>query len=328
MPLADVPAHARRAERLGCDGLLVPEAVYDAIPATTLALAATTRLRVATGVVVAFARSPVLLAQDAFALAQLSGGRFELGLGSQVRGNVEQRFGMPWSAPAARMRDYVGALRAVFECWQRGTPLRYESESYRLTRMQPFFRPEPIEHAIPIALGGVGPQMTEVAGELADALIAHPTSSAPAYLREVTRPRLAAGAAAAGRSPGSLRVIANPMTATGPDAAAVAAEREAARDVLAFSFSTPAYWAALEHHGWGEVGRALLAHTKAGAWDGMRALVSDEMLDALVPSAPFGEIAALLCARYSDVADAITLRLPRDPAQDAAFAAVIEALRG
>jgi alkanesulfonate monooxygenase SsuD/methylene tetrahydromethanopterin reductase-like flavin-dependent oxidoreductase (luciferase family) len=146
MPLAAVPAHARRAEALGCDGLIVPEAVGDGMLAALLALEHTERLRVATGVVVAFARSPMLLAQDAWGLQRLSRGRFELGLGPQVRGNVVRRFGMPWSAPAPRMRDYVGALRAIFGAWQDGSELRYESESYRIDRMQPFFRPEPIEH--------------------------------------------------------------------------------------------------------------------------------------------------------------------------------------
>jgi probable F420-dependent oxidoreductase len=328
MPLAAVAGHAQRAERLGCDGLVVPEAVYDAIPAATLALASTTRLRVATGVVVAFARSPMLLAQDAWALAQLSGGRFELGLGPQVKGNVEKRFGMRWSAPAARMHDYVGALRAVFACWQRGEPLRYESASYTLTRMQPFFAPEPLACAEPaILLGAIGPKMIGVAGELADGLIAHPTNSTAGYLRDVVRPGLAAGARKAGRAPGAIRVIANPMTATGPDRTAVAAEREAARDVLAFTYSTPAYWATLDHHGWGDVGRALLERTKTGQWDSMRDLVNDEMLDALVPTAPFGAIAELLIERYRGVADALTLRLPKDPSHDIAFARVISTLR-
>ena len=328
MPLAAVAGHAQRAERLGCDGLVVPEAVFDAIPAATLALAATTRLRVATGVVVAFARSPMLLAQDAWALAQLSGGRFELGLGPQVKGNVEKRFGMPWSAPAARMHDYVGALRAVFAAWQHGKPLRHEGPSYTLTRMQPFFAPDKLAcPEPPILLGAIGPKMVGVAGELADGLIAHPTNSTPGYLRDVVRSGLAAGARKAGRPAAAIRVIANPMTATGPDTAAVAAEREAAREVLAFTYSTPAYWATLEHHGWGEVGRALLERTRRGEWTGLRELVSDAMLDALVPTAPFAEIAALLRARYHGVADALTLRLPRDPSHDDAFARVISALR-
>ncbi len=328
MPLAAMAAFAQRAERLDCDGLVVPEAVYDAIPAATLALSATTRLRVATGVVVAFARSPMLLAQDAWALAELSGGRFELGLGPQVKGNVEKRFGMPWSAPAVRMHDYVSALRAVFASWQHGKPLRHEGPSYTLTRMQPFFAPAKLTCAEPaILLGAIGPKLIGVAGELADGLIAHPTNSTPGYLRDVVRPGLAAGARKAGRAPSAIRVIANPMTATGADAPTVAAEREAARDVLAFTYSTPAYWPTLEHHGWGDVGRALLARTKAGQWDGMRELVTDAMLDALVPTAPFAGIAALLAERYAGVADALTLRLPKDPGHDVAFARVVRALR-
>jgi probable F420-dependent oxidoreductase len=331
MPLASMPAHAQRAERLGFDGLIVPEAVYDAIPAATLALASTTQLRVATGVIVAFARSPMLVAQDAWALAQLSGGRFAIGLGPQVRGNVEGRFGMAWSAPAARMRDYVGALRACFATFQTGAPLAYASPSYSLSRLQPFFRPDPLppEHAqIEIWLGAIGPRMSEVAGEVADCVIAHPTNSSPAYLRDALRPRLAAGAGRAGRPGGAVRLIANPMVATGPDAASVAREREAAREVLAFTYSTPAYWGTLEHHGWGGVGRALLEKTRAGDWAGMRGLVTDEMLDPLVPSAGFGEIAGVIRERYADVADGISLRMPADSADDATFARALERVRG
>jgi probable F420-dependent oxidoreductase len=330
MPLAKMPAHAQRAERLGFDGLIVPEAVYDAIPAATLALASTTRLRVATGVIVAFARSPMLVAQGAWALAQLSAGRFAIGLGPQVKGNVEGRFGMPWSAPAARIRDYVGALRACFETFQTGKPLAYASASYALSRLQPFFKPDPLppEHArIEIWLGAIGPAMTRVAGEVADCVIAHPTSSTPGYLRDALRPRLAEGAARAGRAVARVRVIANPMVATGPDAASVAREREAAREVLAFTYSTPAYWGTLEHHGWGGVGRALLDKTRAGDWAGMRTLLGDEMLEALVPSAPFGGIAGQIRARYAGVADGISLRMPADPAHDAQFARTLEALR-
>ena len=330
MPLAQMPAHAQRAERLGFDGLIVPEAVYDAIPAATLALASTTKLRVATGVIVAFARSPMLVAQDVWALAQLSGGRFAIGLGPQVKGNVEGRFGMPWSAPASRMRDYVGALRACFESFQMGTPLAYTSASYSLSRMQPFFKPDalPPAHArIEVWLGAIGPRMTAVAGEVADCVIAHPTNSSPTYLRDAMRPRIAAAAEQVGRPASAVRVIANPMVATGPDAASVAQEREAARDVLAFTYSTPAYWGTLEHHGWGEVGRALQGKTRAGDWAGMRALVTDEMLDALVPSAPFGEIAGRIRARYGGVADGISLRMPADPAQDARFTRVVDAIR-
>lgn len=328
MPLSAVPAHARRAEALGYDGLIVPEAVSDGILVALLALEHTERLRVMTGVVVAFARSPMLLAQDAWGLQQLSGGRFVLGLGPQVKGNVEKRFGMPWSAPAARMRDYVGALRAIFACWQEGAPLRYESASYTITRMQPFFQPEPLPEGPPgIALGAIGPRMTRVAGELADHVIAHPTNSSPAYLREVMRPRLAEGSQAAGRKPEAVQLVANPMVATGADADEVAAEREAAREVLTFTYSTPAYWATLEHHGWSQVGRELLEKTRSGDWAGMKGLVTDAMLDVLVPTGGYAEIAEVLRGRYAGVADGISLRMPKDPARDAAFARVVEALR-
>ncbi len=329
MSLRDVPAHAQRAERLGFDGLIVPEVVNDAVLTSLLALEHTTTLRVLTGVVIAFARSPMVLAQQAWGLAEMSGGRFELGLGPQVKGNIEKRFGMTWSAPAARMRDYVGAMRAVFDCWQNDAPLQFESESYTLTRMQPFFKPAPLAGGVtpPIIMGAIGPRMCEVAGELADRVIGHPTNSTPEYLRDVMRPRLDAGGARSGRPAGSVDLIANPMIATGPDDAAVAEEREAARQVLTFTYSTPAYWATLEHHGWGDVGRQLLEKTRSGDWAGMNTLVTDEMLEVLVPAACHDEIASLVRARYDGVAGGISLRMPQDAGQDTAFAAVVASLQ-
>lgn len=327
MPLAAAPAHAQRAERLGCDGLVVPEVVSDAMLTALLALEHTERLQVMTGVVVAFARSPMLLAQQAWALQRMSGGRFALGLGTQVKGNVEKRFGMPWSAPIPRMRDYVGALRAIFACWQQGSPLHYESPSYTLTRMQPFFSPGPIEHPdLPILLGAVRPNAIRLAGEVADVVITHPTNSGAEYLRAVVQPMLAAGELAANRAPGSVRIVANPLVATGPDEATVEREREAARDVLAFTYSTPAYWGTLEHYGW-DVGPLLREKTRAGDWAGMRTLVTDAMVDVLVPSATFDAIADVVRDRYAACADAVCLRMPADPAHDEAFRAVVAALR-
>jgi probable F420-dependent oxidoreductase len=303
--------------------------VNDGILLALLALEHTGRLRVATGVVVAFARSPMLLAQDAWALQRLSGGRFELGLGPQVRGNVVRRFGMPWSAPAPRMREYVGALRAIFDCWQNGTELRYEGEHYRIDRMQPFFHPGPSEHPrIPIALGAVGPRMTRVAGEVADVLIAHPTQSEPGWLRDVTRARLAGGERAAGRPPGAVRVIANPMAATGGTPDAVAAEREQAREVLAFTFATPAYRAVLDHHGLGAVADELHALAGRGAWSEMRGRVGDAMLDRFVPAGSFEAIPDVLRRRYEGLADGVALRMPRDPGDDGRFAKAVAALQG
>ena len=215
-PLAEAGAHARRAEQLGYDGLSVPEAVHDGMLVALLCLEHTSRLRVATGAIVAFARSPMLTAQGAWDLQRLSGGRFELGLGSQVKGNLEGRFGVAWSPPAPRMRDYVLALRAIFARWQDGTPLAFESAHYRLTRMQPYFDPGPLEHPrLPIWLGAVNPGMTRVAGEVADGVLMHPTNSDPRTLREVTQPALAAGAARSGRRAGDVAIQACPFIATG-----------------------------------------------------------------------------------------------------------------
>jgi probable F420-dependent oxidoreductase len=329
MSLRDVPAHAQRAERLGFDGLIVPEVVNDAVLTSLLALEHTTTLRVLTGVVIAFARSPMVLAQQAWGLAEMSGGRFEIGVGPQVKGNIEKRFGMPWSAPAARMRDYVGGMRAIFDCWQNDAPLRFTSESYTLTRMQPFFKPAPLVGGVtpPIVMGAIGPKMCEVAGELADRVIGHPTNSTPEYLRDVMRPRLDDGGRRTERAPPAVDLIANPMIATGPNDEVVAAEREAARQVLTFTYSTPAYWATLEHHGWEGTGQALLDKTRSGDWAGMNALVTDEMLDVLVPSAPHDQIAATLRDRYDGVADGISLRMPQDPGSDSVFADVVAAIR-
>ena len=329
LPLSRVAAHAARAEALGCDGLSVPEAVHDGLLAAAAALRATTRIRVGTGVLVAFARSPMAVALAAWDLAEASNGRFELGLGSQVRGNVEGRYGVAWTAPVPRMREYVGALRAIFTSFQTGAPLRYGGEHYRLARLQPFFRPEPLAEArIPILLGAIGPAMTSLAGEVADGLITHPTSSAPRALRELMRARLARGAAKAGRDLADVTVAASPLVAAGRDAAAVSRGRAAARQLLGFLFSTPAYWPSLALFGWQERGEALHRLSREGRWDAMAAEIDDAMLDAFVPTASYDALGDELSARYSGLAGRLCLALPDDPADDGAFAAVVAGLRG
>lgn len=328
LPLSRVEAHAARAESLGCDGLLVPEAVHDGLLAAACALRATARIRVATGVLVAFPRSPMAVALAAWDLAEVSGGRFELGLGSQVRGNVEGRYGVAWTPPVARMREYVGALRAIFTSFQTGAPLRFEGQHYRMKRLQPFFRPDPLSHAAPpILVGGVGPAMTALAGEVADGLVTHPTSSAPRILREVVRPRLARGAARAGRDAARVAVAASPLVATGRDAAAVSRAREAARRLLGFLFSTPAYAPSLALFGWQERGERLHRLSREGRWDAMAGAIDDAMLDAFVPSAPHAALGDALAERYAGLAERLCLPLPDDPADDAAFAALVAGLQ-
>jgi probable F420-dependent oxidoreductase len=327
LPLRDVPAWARRAERAGFHGVLVPEAVHDGFLVALLALEHTTRLEVATSVTVAFPRSPTTVAYAAWDLQAMSGGRFALGLGSQVKGNVVGRFGGTWAPPVARMRDYVGALRAVWASWQDGTPLAFASTHYALTRMQPFFNPGPIaDPAIPIFLGGVNPGMIALAGEVADGLMTHPTNSGPRFLRERCAPALASGRARTGRPAADVGLIASTFVATGPDAAAVARERERLREFFGFLYSTPQYWPTLALHGWEDLGEHLRDLTRAGRWQDMPAAVGDDVLDALVPAGTYAEIAPVLRAWYGDVATGITLRMPDDADDDDALAHLIAAL--
>jgi len=327
VPLREVGAHAQRVEALGYDMLSVPEAAHEGTLSAFAALASTTRLRVGTGVLVAFARSPMLAAQAAWDLQAYSEGRFQLGLGTQVKGNVVGRFGMPWSAPAARLRDYVLAVRACFETFQNGTPLDFQSEAYTLNRMQPFFNPGPLDCGPPsILMGAIGPLMTRAVGEVGDAMQTHPTNSEPRYLHEVTRPRLSEGLQRAGRD-AHVELVAGPMIATGRSAAAVRAQRQAARESLVFTLSTPAYWPALEYHGWLEVGHALRDYTRQGRWQEMDGLVPDEIIEAFVPAAPYDEIAELLLEQYAGVADRVLFPVPSDPADDEDARRAIEKLR-
>jgi probable F420-dependent oxidoreductase len=328
MSLSEVEAHARRVEALGYDGLCVPDAIHDGLLLAQAALRVTTRLRARTSVLVSFPRSPMLVAIAAWDLQAASGGRFELGLGTQVRGNIVGRYSTTWTPPVPRMREYVQSLRAIFAAFQGSAPLDFQGSHYRFTRLQPFFNPGPIEHPeIPLLLGAVGPRMSELAGEVADGMLTHPTGSSPRTLRELTRPALARGAARGGRDAARLELMAGPLVVTGASAADVAAEREHVRELLTFLYSTPAYWPALELFGWREVGERLHGLSREGRWADMKGAISDAMLDALVPQGRYEEIADVLRAWYGGLASSVTFPLPDDPTRDAQVAAAIAALR-
>jgi len=329
MKLSEVASHARRAEAMGYDGLNVPEAVHDGLLVAGAALAATTTLRVATSVLVAFPRSPMIVAVAAWDLQEMSGGRFELGLGSQVRGNIVKRYGTPWTAPAPRMREYVESLRAIFYRWQEGEPLHYEGLHYQFTRMQPFFDPGPLDCGEPpILLGAVGPRMLALVGEVADGLVTHPTNTAPRYLREIILPSLERGATRAERTLEEVELMVGPPIATGRDAAAVSQARDRQRELLNFLYSTPAYWGSLEIFGWKERGEHLHRLTREGRWGEMGGVIDDAMLDAFVPTASYAEIADVLREWYDDLISSITFPMPVDPAEDGDVARVIASLQG
>jgi len=301
------------AEEAGLDAVLVEETKDD--PYQSLALGATTtsRIGLGTSVAMAFPRSPTTTAMSAWSLQKLSNGRFLLGLGSQVRAHVTRRYGLEWSAPAPWMRDYVGAIRAVWHAWQEREPLRYESEHYTLDLMVPLFDPGPIEHPhIPIHIAAVGPNMCAVAGEVADGVRLHPVCNEK-YIDEVVLPSVARGAARGGRSigPGSgFEVCMKPLVGTAPDTARLAKVAETVRARVAFYLSTPSYRPAFEIHGWGDIAREASEVSRAKRWDDLPGLVHDEMFHTVATIGTYDEIAAKLRARYMGRVDRIEFSIP------------------
>ncbi len=332
LSLPDVVAHAQRVERLGYDGLHVAETVHDAMTVALLAAEHTSRITVRTSVALAFTRSPTLLAYAAWDIAKLSGGRFQLGLGTQIRQNIEDRYGVPFGKdPIGRLRDYVGAVRAAFASFVSGQAPSYESEHYRVTRLQPYFNPGPDPDIAPPAvyLGGVQRRACALAGEVADGFVSHPTNSNPRYLQETCLPALAEGARSAGRDlvADGFETVVGTSVITGATPAAVERERERQRRLLAFLYSTPAYAPTLELYGWGDLGPRLRELIRRERWADLGAVLSDEVLDTLVPAGSFEELPGVLLQRFGGLGQGITVTVPADEADDEGFAAVVAALQ-
>jgi probable F420-dependent oxidoreductase len=326
--LRDVAPYAQRVEAMGYDGLQVAETIHDGLALAMLALEHTERIVVRTSIILAFVRSPMLTAYTAWDLAAMSNGRFHLGLGTQIKQNIEDRFSVPWHEPIGRMRDYVDALRAIFTTFQTGAPLRFEGDHYRFTRMQPYFNPGPIDGAPPsIWLGGVNSQICRLAGEKADGFITHPTNSNPRYLTEIALPNLRAGAATADRDLTALELVVGSPYITGATAAAVEVEREHQRQMLAFLYSTPAYRRTLELYGWADLGERLQRMTREGRWDDLSTVVTDEVLDTLVPQGTYAELPAVIERWFGAIATGVLIAPPRDPADDATMAKLVKAVR-
>jgi probable F420-dependent oxidoreductase len=305
-----VPEAARALEVAGYDGAFTFEGPHDPFLPLVQAAAATERLELTTAVAIAFARSPMTLAHQGWDLQALSHGRFHLGLGSQVKAHIERRFSMPWTAPAARMRELVLAIRAIWRSWQDREPLRFEGEHYTHTLMTPFFDPGPLECGPPrVWLGGVGPLMTEVAGEVADGFMVHPFCSERS-LHEVTLPALERGRGRPGSVDGPIQLSLPVMIATGPDEAAVAAARESVRGQIGFYASTPAYRVVLDVHGWGELQPHLQELTRAGDWGALSTVVHDDLLDAVAVVGPPDQVASEVIRRYGDVLHRVALNAP------------------
>ncbi|MDR7428278.1 MAG: TIGR03617 family F420-dependent LLM class oxidoreductase [Armatimonadota bacterium] len=322
--LSAVPHLARAAEALGIQGLWFSEIAHDPFLGAALAAEHTTRATVGTAIALAFVRSPTSLAYLAWDLARLSGGRFVLGLGTQVRAHVERRFGMSWEHPAARLRDVVAAVRAVWRCWREGTPLRHQGPFYSLSLMTPFFTPPPFAGTIPIYLAAVNPAMCRLAGEVADGLHVHPLHSA-AYLREVVLPAVDRGLVRSGRTRSAFGVAASVFIVSG-EGASRERSAEQARQSIAFYASTPAYRGVLAHHGWADVGERLSRLAAAQRWEEMPALISDEMLATFALLTEPSSVADRLQERYSGLLDRVSPYQAFDP-DDPLWAALARALR-
>lgn len=326
--LGDIAAFAQRVEAMGYDGLFVSDAVHDGLLLAGQALAATRHLQVGTSVLVAFPRSPMNVALASWDLQGMSGGRFELGLGTQIKQNIEERYCARWLPPAAGMREYLESLRAIFHSFRTGERLQYEGEHYRFTRLQPFFNPGPIDYPdVPLMLGAVGPKMLELVGALADGVHTHPTNTSVRYLREVIKPQIAKGLGQRVEALAAPVVSASQFVATGVDAQTVAAERERFREMLAFLFSTPAYRASLELFGWGEIGEQLQQLTRNNQWHALREVFNDEMLDTYLVSGTYTQLPDIMTARFAGLVDRVTLTVPSNPAHDAQCRDAIEQIR-
>lgn len=314
--LRAVPQTVRWAEEVGYDAVTTSETSHDPFLPLVLAAEHSERLRLGTSVAIAFPRSPMVVAYTAWDLQKFSRGRLILGLGTQVKGHIERRFGVDWTAPGPRLREYIGALRAIWDCWQNGTPLNFRGRHYTLTLMTPFFNPGPIDHpAIPVYIAAVNPFMARLAGEVCDGIRLHSFLS-PKYLREVILPAVRTGLARAGRRPETFALAGAGFVITGRTEADLAPQREAVRRRLAFYASTRTYRPVMEAHGWGETVDRLHRLSLQGKWDEMAKLITDEMLETYATIGTYDEIADRLRERYGGLVTSVAVNLPLETPAD------------
>jgi probable F420-dependent oxidoreductase len=324
--LTDAAASAQQLERAGVDGGFTFEGPHDVFLPLALAAAATD-LAVMTNVAIAFPRNAVHLAHAAWDLQTLSGGRFTLGLGAQIRTHNERRFGVEFEHPAARMRETVEAVRAVFASWQDGVPLRYEGRYRTHTLMTPMFSPQPSEWGPPpIAVGGLGPRMCAVAAQVADALAVMPVTS-ERFFTERTLPAVADGLARRDAALGPLEVLPELIVCCGRDEAEQAAADAGCRALLGFYSSTPAYRPVLDHEGFGDIQPVAQQMTREGRWDELTSLVPDDMLATIAVRGTPSEVAGQIARRYGSHAQRVCVYLPYD-ASDELWAELVDELHG
>lgn len=305
----------RRLEAKGYAGAFTFEGPHDPFFPLLMAARASERVQLYTAVAIGFSRNPMILANIGWDLQHLSKGRFILGLGTQIKPHIERRFSMPWSHPAARMREMVLAIKEIWRCWQQRERLDFRGEFYQHTLMTPAFSPAPNEWGgPPIFLAGVGPRMTEIAGEVADGFFVHPFNTLES-LRRLTYPALERGLAASGRPRKALEISSQIMICSGSTDEEIERVRQSTKAQIAFYGSTPAYRPVLDVHGWGELQPTLNRMSKEGKWTEMAGLISDELLEAIAVCAPMKDVAGKIRERCDGKVDRVSLvgHWTRDP---------------
>ena len=306
----DVAPAAKAAEQAGFDAAMTVELRHDPFTPLALAALATEKVELTPSVAIAFPRSPTVMAHTAWDLHANSNGRFVLGLGSQVKGHNERRYGIEWTPPAPRLRDYVLALRALWRCWETGERLNFESPHYKLTLMTPAFAPEPTGlPMVPVTIAAVGDAMLRVAGQVADGVRLHPLCSRR-YLEEACMPQLLEGMRRGGRSRDHFDIHGGGFVCTGPNEQTVAAEVAKARERIGFYGSTRTYLPILEMHGLGELGLKLHRMSVANQWDKMGDEISDDVVRIFAACGTYGELANAIQERFGGAADSVDIHFP------------------
>ena len=325
--LSTVRTLYRELEDVGYDRAFSFEAKHDPFLPLAVAGEHTDRIQLGTAIAIGFARTPMLLANAGWDLQLLTGGRFTLGIGSQIAPHIRERFSMPWSHPVERLTEMVQGIRAIWAAWQDGTPLDFRGEHYTHTRMIPAFDPGPNPHGPPrILTAGFGPQMTRVAGEVADGFLVHPVNTRRS-LQEITVPAISAGLEASGRSWADFELTCVTIVVTGRDDEELHRSREAVRNQLAFYGTTPAYRPVFELHDRGDLHPELKRRAKEGRWTEMAELIDDELLETVAVVGTPTEVAAKVRARLDGISDHVSLVNNRAP-DPVHFAEVVAALKG
>jgi probable F420-dependent oxidoreductase len=326
--LRDVAAAAKAAEEMGFDALWTAETSHDPFFPLVLAAEHTKRIKLGTSIAVAFPRSPMVLAQIAWDLQEHSSGRFILGLGTQVKGHNERRFGVKWEHPGPKLREMIQMIHAIWDCWQNGTRPSFQGTFYNFTLMTPFFNPGPISYPRPpIYIAGVNEYMCRLAGELCDGFHVHPFHSLK-YLDEVTLPNIKRGLQKSGRKPGDCQLSSTAFVITGKDAQEIEAAKGPVRQQIAFYASTRTYIGVLEAHGWGETCYRLSEKAAKGDWSGMANEITDEMLEVYAVRGTYDEIADKVKKKYEGYLDRVAFYFPFSSGDPARWRKIIATFNG